>query len=429
MKKTETLTWDGYSVINIMSYNINDVKTKIRETDSKVALFGASNLARYALSALDNIGITVDIVCDSSTSKVGDLFCGYTISHVNDIKKNNNLFVFICSIFPGPMLSQLRAINVENAYSCIPLFEETDYLKIKINQAGLKQDKDHQDIHRDIEVYNNEFYKFKSKLNSKELKLRSIDIQVTEACSMKCIDCSNLMQYYLKPKGTELSVLFESIEKIVQSVDWVYEFRVLGGEPFMVKNLFEVINKLISVTNFGKIIIYTNGTIVPKNKNLECLKNNKVHIDISNYGEHSRNIDKLKEVFDDENINYSSKVPIWTDSGRILPFQQRTEPETIELFDNCCTNEVYTLLHGKLYRCPFSANADNLKAIPHNEKDFIDITNYDNNDELRNKLDDFQKKIKYLSACSFCKGRDYNTPKVEVAIQTKAPLPIPEISV
>ena len=81
---------------------------------------------------------------------------------------------------------------------------------------------------------------------------------------------------------------------------------------------------------------------------------------------------------EDENINYSSKVPIWTDSGRILPFQQRTETETIELFDNCCTNEVYTLLHGKLYRCPFSANADNLKAIPHNEDDFIDITNYKN---------------------------------------------------
>ena len=39
----------------------------------------------------------------------------------------------------------------------------------------------------------------------------------------------------------------------------------------------------------------------------------------------------------------------------------------------------------------------------------------------------FQKKIKNLTAGSFCKGRDYNTPAVEVAVQTKAPLPIPEI--
>ena len=161
--------------------------------------------------------------------------------------------------------------------------------------------------------------------------------------------------------------------------------------PFIAKNKKVLLRNPNSTRPWQHVLEAVGGYL----KLAVCLKNNKVHIDISNYGKHSRNIDKLKSVFEDENINYSSKAPIWTDSGRILPFQQRTEAETIELFDNCCTNEVYTLLHGKFYHCPFSANADNLKAIPHNENDFIDITNYKNINELRNRINDFQKKIKY----------------------------------
>ena len=85
MKIKNESKWDGYVVDQIISYNCSDVKEIIRESNGKVVLFGASNLARYALSALNNIGINVDIVCDSSIRKVGDLFCGYKIMHVDDI--------------------------------------------------------------------------------------------------------------------------------------------------------------------------------------------------------------------------------------------------------------------------------------------------------------------------------------------------------
>ena len=32
-----------------------------------------------------------------------------------------------------------------------------------------------------------------------------------------------------------------------------------------------------------KVVVYTNAKIIPKNENLECLKNSKVVVDISNY--------------------------------------------------------------------------------------------------------------------------------------------------
>jgi hypothetical protein len=106
-----------------------------------------------------------------------------------------------------------------------------------------------------------------------QLNLKTIDIQVTERCSLKCKDCSNLMQYYERPQNSELNVLFKSIEKIMACIDNLDEFRVIGGDPFMNKELYKIINKLVIYEKCKKIVVYTNAKIVPKNENLECLKN------------------------------------------------------------------------------------------------------------------------------------------------------------
>jgi len=41
---------------------------------------------------------------------------------------------------------------------------------------------------------------------------------------------------------------------------------------------------------------------------------------------------------------------------------------------------------------------------------------------LRKKIKDLVYNKKYLSACSYCNGRDYNTPEIIAAEQTKRPL-------
>ena len=41
---------------------------------------------------------------------------------------------------------------------------------------------------------------------------------ITEKCSMKCKDCSNLMQYYENPINSDLNLLLKSIDKVMNSV-------------------------------------------------------------------------------------------------------------------------------------------------------------------------------------------------------------------
>ena len=98
----------------------------------------------------------------------------------------------------------------------------------------------------------------------------------------------------------------------------------------------------------------------------------------------------------------------------------RSDEENKEIFGNCCINRGLTLLHGKLYLCPFSANATNLKAIKYAEKEILNVKT--NKDILKKQIYDLYFNTDFLEACKSCNGRDHNVPRVEAALQAKKPL-------
>ena len=92
-------------------------------------------------------------------------------------------------------------------------------------------------------------------------------------------------------------------------------------------------------------------------------------------------------------------------------------------FIDCCNSDQLSLLKGKLYRCPFSANAENLKAIPNNKEDHVDLNNPKiSKGDLKLQIKNLVYNKDYITACSFCNGRDYSVKKIKAATQTKKPL-------
>ena len=261
-------------------------------------------------------------------------------------------------------------------------------------------------------------------INSDKLIVKTIDVQITEKCSMKCKDCSNLMQYYTSPKDSDMDMMFRNIDKLMSCIDQLDEFRVLGGDPFMNKKLFKVINKLTTYNKVNKIVIYTNARIVPKGENLESLRHKKVLLDITNYGVSSTAHDKLVDLCKKENLLFSTtRCTIWQDCGRIMPFSNKNEKQLEHLFNNCCNSDLISLLHGKLYRCPFSANGVNLKAIPQNKSDEVDLTDDKlSYEEIREQIKKLCYDKKYLTACSYCNGRDYSSVNIPSALQAERPI-------
>tara|TARA_B100001123_G_C15330306_1_gene1031011 strand:+ start:2410 stop:3633 length:1224 start_codon:yes stop_codon:yes gene_type:complete len=399
--------------------NIISLKKKINP-NQKIILFGAGRLGKLALNALQANGLDVYAFYDSSEYKQGEEVCNTKILDLNELSAlEKTSIIFITNNYISYVQNFLRKLGFKNIYDCIHLFDEIK--KIKINQN--LNEYDINSIDREISFHKSAIDKSKIE-NDESLHLKCIDIVVTEKCSMKCKDCSNLMQYYERPQNSDLNLMFETLDKFMSCLDSLYEFRVLGGDPFMNKELHKTIEKLKEYKNAQNIVVYTNATIIPKNENFECLKDDKITIEITNYGKDlSRKHDELVELLNLNKIKYRSRPPgDWNACGT-LKFYERSEKELQRVFDNCCMSDVTTMMDGILFRCPFAANATKLKAVPYVENEVInlnhDITDKDN---LKKKIKNFNNNKKPLTACSYCGGRDYSSEIIKPAIQTKKPL-------
>ena len=403
------------------NYEFDHLVRELKKSKAPLVIFGAKIFGKLAYQALNEVGIKVDYFCDDSeTVRSAKKFCNTPIISSKDLKKLDlDLNIFICGWMVTQIFSHLKEKKIKNIHNCINLFKNTDFNKLDTGMSF-------HEIRRRIDLYKVECDAAQS-IDSTSFSLKYVDVVITEACSMKCQSCSNLMQYYIKPKNSDTDLLFKSVEKLMKITESLYEFRVLGGEPFVNKQIGKIINKLLTYKKIEQIVVYTNATIIPKDENFECLKNEKILIEITDYGIQSKKRDELISLLKLNNIRYTSTVPSWTDSGT-LKFQGASEGQLADMFKNCCVNDKSTILNGKLYRCPFSANAHNLNAIPNNSSDIVDL-----NDENKD-LEEIKKATtllmgndkKYLEACKYCNGRDHTTPRIDVAIQTKRPLPIPK---
>ncbi len=276
----------------------------------------------------------------------------------------------------------------------------------------------------------NEFLKYsllavekchKALLVNKNLYLRSIDIMISEKCSLKCKDCSNLMQYYEAPIDISFEEIKQDFEELTSKVEFVYEIRLIGGEPFMNKDIYKIIDYFNNNNKIYKQVVYTNATIPLKRDIVDVLKHPKVVFTLTDYrnvtsGNLARNTKRITDMLNDLEIPYRLHYPEnWTDSGVLEDFS-RSKKEMIEMFDDCCAKNLYTLSLSKIYRCPFAANADRLQGMPDDKKNYVSV-----NDSVGN-IKKYLTEIDYIPACNYCKGRSYSAPEIEPAIQALKPL-------
>ncbi len=257
---------------------------------------------------------------------------------------------------------------------------------------------------------------------SDKLFLRSIDLEITEKCSMRCRDCSNLMQYYKIPKNYLVEELINWLNILLKYVDEIYEIRILGGEPFMHSEIHRVIEKIISYSTVHRVVIYSNATIMPTKEMWDVMENEKVSFSITNYGRLSRNLLNMQQELDKRNITYDiHEMGNWTQCADIKK-HNRDRIQLEEIYNKCCAKNLVTLLAGKIFKCPYIANAVNLGAIPIIEGEFLDLEQLDKMGlEAKRKLRDYLNVKEYFLSCDYCNGRSFDAEEIEPAIQILEP--------
>lgn len=111
-----------------------------------------------------------------------------------------------------------------------------------------------------------------------------IAVSVTNQCSLKCRDCNNLMPYCKEKFTIDVDEQIKDLKKLLFYVDGVINVEVIGGEPFVYKQLSELLSYLCGESKIKFIEITSNGTILPAEDIIDLLKNPKVCVLLSDYG-------------------------------------------------------------------------------------------------------------------------------------------------
>lgn len=253
-----------------------------------------------------------------------------------------------------------------------------------------------------------------------------VELAMTTKCTLCCEKCWHLMPYYLfHPVGLKkqghipFKKISTVIDKFLESVDIVENFCLLGGEPFLYPDLNKVVDKLNGHKKVKKIGIVTNGTLIPANKMLDSLKNEKVYFDISDYGEISHKKEELMELFEKNNIPfklrncYSEK---WIDPGEPM-FRNRSKKELEEIYSKCTVPLCQFILDGNFYMCPRAAHEVNLELHPRFGQEYVNLMQNcvsKKRKEIRNLL-----SRKYIESCNYCNG-SHSDSRIPAATQLSA---------
>lgn len=384
---------------------------QLKSNSTPVVLFGAGAVGELAYDFLQEQQIEVMCIGDNNGRLHGRGYRGCPIVSPEALMAYQ-LPVLICSKYEREIRDQLLAMHAANVISACRLFDgvliEGELLQNHLQAVcSMKVALDKEAVVRQ---------------RPDALILNNVDVVITERCSLRCQDCANLMQYYAHPDHEDMERLFYALDRLMTMVDWVGELRVIGGEPFMHKQVARYVEKCLSYKNSSFVEIYSNGTIMPEQKAWVAMDDDKAVLLLSDYGPLSSKLEQITQLAEGLKIKYRvAKMDEWQDCGRIME-HHRNVAELQMVYGQCCARNIWTLKDGRLYGCPFSANGTKLKAIPDFVEDYVDLTQDEVAENLREKIKTLAEK-KYYQACQYCNGRPIaGLDVVPVAVQSKQPL-------
>ena len=360
--------------------------------------------------ASDNVNSKVKGFIDSGSAKQNLKYKGLSVATpekaLNLVKPDDHILISVLDIQDVVPIIQKKFNNIK--WSALGEFLENNKLGLNLT-----------DVTDEFMEYTLKAAKIchKSYLTKNKNFLHSIDIVISEKCTLNCKDCSNLMQYYQDARNIDYEMIVSDFEALTSKIEHIFEVRLIGGEPFVNKDIYRIIDYFLESSKITNLVIYTNATIPLKAELMKKYVAPKLVFSITDYGNLSKNTKKVTDLLEQMNIAFRSLPPNnWTDSA-VIRDHKRTEEGMIDIFERCCGKNLFTIMYGKLYRCPFVSNAERLHAIPYSK---------DNGVSVEDPLEDIIKYtsgIKYLPACNFCNGRSHDAPEIIPAIQAKGKLP------
>lgn len=371
----------------------------IHSEETKVVIYGATLGGKIIYQILQDLNVQVEYFCD--VGKQGQCFCGLNVVAPEELKNSckTTIIIALTRSFKSA-LNTLEKLGIPNT-----ICEATSLLQGK-NISDFKLDeKQH------IEATNFlEKYKLYANNYVQEIILPTLEVFITEKCSLLCRDCTHLIPYYCNRKHHSMVEVRIALERLFTVVNKVQDFVILGGEPLLHPELPGLLRWCSQRDQIETITILTNGTIVPKDICLEALIETKTRIRVSDYGILSAKKKLLEKRCKDHSIPFYMNKDKWVALGNGEHHNYTIEQQK-QMFTNCPFSVEHVLLGGKLFRCAHGGHMHQMGMVKLKTDEYIELL-----DETTEKAK-LEKQIKnYLDmdsikACCYCNG--YN-PKYEV---------------
>lgn len=381
---------------------------ELKETQKQIVIFGAKEMAYIGKAVIEHCGRPVSWVCDNNPDLIGMNFHGQPISTIQDIVAHaESCIIYICSFNKTSILqisSQLKLLGFDDIRNSDMLYwsYHVNVLKRPVDPVLFAQT-----VTEQYELGKNE---------EPPIKISTVDLQITEKCTLKCKDCSLFIPYYQKPTHLPLDVIQKSIAALSEFADTIQSVSVMGGEPFLHDDLVAICQTVSEKANILKINLVTNGTVVPSREMLTALKPHLTTVCISDYGALSSKINDLKALLEQLGIAYVvfSEDLTWYKNTSISD-HHRSLQTLKEIYSSCFWNSKILLHRGELHLCQISA-IGRIFDLFDNRGDFIDLLSWEGAETLvekRTALRNFLNQD-HTRACNYCDiWRQLETVKAE----------------
>jgi hypothetical protein len=382
----------------------------VTATSNPVVVFGASVMGKILLDSLELLNVGPVCFCDNDLQKQSKLFHGYEVISFEKLCTDHSkaLLVIAAGRFFNEIREQLSTAGFVNIFSdadiigCID-FKKTPYSKLQKIIWHLAK------LGKLAEIMD---------LPAGSLHIPRLNVVVTSRCTLKCRHCSSLIPHYGTSSDFDTSTILTSLDRIFACADLVYHVELLGGEPFLNKNLSVIAKHLLDSERVLHMDVITNGTVLPPDSVLKTLKHDTVSVVIDDYGKLSKKADGLSDALKYNSVDFRvNKHWAWADLGG---FERRnlTLFQLTERFKKCNFNSCTELLNGRLHRCPRSSHGTQTEVVPDYPEDFINISDSSVSvDILKEKLKSFLYDRKFIHACDHCNGNTGTTLKLAPAEQ------------
>lgn len=246
--------------------------------------------------------------------------------------------------------------------------------------------------------------------------LSYVTMFITTRCTLRCDKCAAHIADLPRHEDTPLQDLVHDMQSLLAGVNYIYEFMLCGGEPFLHADLDKILLACAGSDQIGSISVVTNGTAMPGEMLLGALKKASATVRISKYNRALQpQVEHLKRLFKENGIRFTHNVTSWSDMGGFGQRQTGCEKRRFRV----CTQQLnWSIYKGTFHLCGKSAFLTGGGVLTDNAQDYIDLRTMD--PAQFGKGVDALLKRPVLSACSHCLGNTYQTQKILSAVQRES---------